>query len=52
MKTKVLTAAFLAFLPVAAFASCPGHDAEQASSCKSGYTWDAETNSCVEVVSS
>ena len=51
MKTKVLTAAFLAFMPVAAFA-CPGHDHEQASSCMSGYTWDSETQACVEVVSS
>ena len=52
MKAKLLTAAFLAFLPVAAYASCAGHDAEQASSCMSGYTWDPEAGACVEVVSS
>lgn len=51
MKTKLLTAAFLALMPVAALA-CPGHGHEQASSCMSGYTWDDETKACVEVVSS
>ncbi len=51
MKTKVLTAAFLAFMPVAAFA-CPGKSYEQASSCMDGYTWDEEAHACVEIVSS
>ena len=51
MKTKLLTAAFLAFMPVAAFA-CPGHDHTQASSCMTGYTWDDESKACVEIVQS
>ena len=46
-----LTAAFFSFMPVTAFASCSdGH--EQASSCMDGFTWDDDTASCVEVVSS
>lgn len=49
--TKLLTAAFFAFAPLAALA-CPGHGREQASSCMDGYSWDDETASCVEVVSS
>jgi len=48
--TKLLTAAFFAFMPVASFAMCSGH--EQANACEDGFTWDAETNTCVEVVSS
>lgn len=49
--TKLLTAAFLSLMPVAAFA-CPGHDHEQASSCMNGYTWDDETGACVQIVQS
>ena len=49
--TRVLTAAFLVFTPVAGFAMCSdGH--EQASSCANGYTWDDEAKACVEIVQS
>ena len=48
---RILTAAFMTFMPVAAFA-CPGHDIEQASSCMDGYTWDDQTLACVEIVQS
>ena len=48
---KLLTAAFLAFMPATAFAMCSdGH--EQASSCAQGYSWDDETKACVEIVNS
>ncbi|WP_292021342.1 hypothetical protein [Maritimibacter sp. UBA3975] len=51
MKAKTfLAAACMTLLPMGAFAMCSGH-AETASSCMDGYTWDAETSACVEVVS-
>lgn len=49
--TKLLTAAFLSLMPVAAFA-CPGHSYDQASSCMDGYSWDDETRACVQIVQS
>ena len=49
--TGVLTAAFLAFTPLAAFAACVDSH-ERASSCMDGYTWDDETKACVEIVNS
>ena len=52
MKSKILTAAFLAFMPVTAFAACQGHDYDQASSCVDGYTWDDTTKACVKIVNS
>ncbi|MCB1339170.1 MAG: adenylosuccinate lyase [Maritimibacter sp.] len=48
--TRLLAAAFFALMPMASFATCSGH--EQANACAEGFTWDAETNSCVEVVAS
>lgn len=48
--TKLIAVAFFATMPVAVLA-CPAHD-KQASSCMEGYSWDEETNACVEVVSS
>ena len=51
MTKTVLTAAFLAFAPVAALA-CPGHDHEQASSCMTGYTCDDDARACVQIVQS
>jgi hypothetical protein len=49
--TKLLTAAFFALMPAASMAMCSGHD-ETANACAAGYSWDDETKSCVEAVSS
>ena len=51
MKT-FLTAAALTLLPGLALAmGCSGYKHETASmSCAEGTTWDAETNTCVQVV--
>ena len=51
MKAKTFFAAVcMSLLPMGAFAMCAGHE-ETASSCMDGYTLDAETGACVEVVS-
>lgn len=46
----ILAAAFIALAPVAAFArQC---NKETANVCEDGFTWDSETQACVEIVSS
>ena len=46
-----LTAFVLAALPAASFALCP-YSHQQAQSCAEGLVWDAESQSCVQQVSS
>ena len=36
--------------PLSAWAQCSGHSEQQAMSCAEGTQWNAETNSCVPVV--
>jgi len=47
---QLVAAAFFALVPAASFAMCAGHD-ETANLCETGFTWDAETQACVEIVS-
>lgn len=44
----ILAAAFIALAPAAAFAM--GCNKETANVCQDGFTWDHETQACVEVV--
>lgn len=48
MKTKmIIAAAFIALTPGFALAmGCSGDHAKQASSCKAGTSWDAQTGTC------
>lgn len=48
---KLLAAAFFALMPAAGFAMCSDHK-ESASVCASGMTWDEDSQSCVDIVSS
>jgi len=47
---QLLAAAVFALVPAAGFAMCSGHE-ETANLCETGFTWDAETQVCVEIVS-
>lgn len=49
MKRLVLALALISS-PLAALAECSGHSDQRAMSCAEGSQWNAETNTCVPIV--